>query len=216
MQAVQYPWKGTADAIVINLAIGSLRDSLLMWLKTERGVNVENLLASIGAIAGFAAQNAALVRMDKRDVPLPPGADRTIAGEALSQHLRESGLLLIASAKAGENFYFGDLINGYLVQQTTTVNYSLFSIVAGAAIDTGVKPEELPDYKAMFAHVASTVGKPEFGCCNFPWAVTSPASGRARRSRHSGRTRSSSSNAPMGKRSSSPRKGATFRRNTGR
>lgn len=169
-QSVQYPWKGTDDEIVVNLAIGSLRDSLMMWLKTERGVNVENLLASIGAIAGFAAQKASLVRMDKRDVPLPPGADRAMSREALSTHLRESGLLLIASTKAGENFYFGDLINGYLVDQTTTVNYSLFSIVAGAALNAGVKPEQLPDYKTMFGHVASTVGKPEFGVLQVPAA----------------------------------------------
>src|SRR5437016_4455906 len=38
MQSVQYPWKGTDDEIVVNLAIGSLRDSLTMWLTTERGV----------------------------------------------------------------------------------------------------------------------------------------------------------------------------------
>jgi hypothetical protein len=83
--------------------------------------------------------------------------------------------------------YFGDLINGYLVPQTTTVDYSLFSIVADAAINAGVKPEELPDYKKMFAQVASTVGKPEFGILQVP-ADHQPGRGRARRCRHSGRT----------------------------
>lgn len=168
MTSVQYPWKGTEDEIVVNLAIGSLRDSLMKWLTTERGVNVENLLSSIGAIAGFAAQNAALVRMNKRDVPLPPGFDKTIPREAFNKYLQESGLILIAATKAGENFYFGDLINGYLVQQVTTVNLSLFAILAGAAIHAGVKPEQLPDEKAMFAHVASTIGKPEFGILQVP------------------------------------------------
>ncbi len=41
--AVQYPWKGTDDEITVNLAIGSLRDSMLKWLTTERGVHVETL-----------------------------------------------------------------------------------------------------------------------------------------------------------------------------
>src|SRR6266700_1496809 len=57
-QAIQYPWAGTDDEIVVNLAIGSLRDSLMRWLTTERGVHAETLLVSIGAIAGFAAQRA--------------------------------------------------------------------------------------------------------------------------------------------------------------
>src|SRR5437588_12012254 len=39
-----------------DLAIGSLRDSMVNWLTTERGVHAETLLASIGAVAGFAAQ----------------------------------------------------------------------------------------------------------------------------------------------------------------
>jgi hypothetical protein len=176
--SVQYPWKGTDDEIAVNLAIGSLRDSLMRWLTTERGVNVENLFASIGAIAGFAAQNAALVRMRARDVPLPEGTDRTISDEALGNFLREKGLLLIAAAKdSGEHFYFGDLINGYLAQQSTTRGTPLFAIVAGAAIEVGAKPDRLPDYLAMFRHVASTVGKPEFGTLQLPLGGHRPGIG---------------------------------------
>jgi hypothetical protein len=177
MQSVTYPWSKTDDEIVVNLAIGSLRDSLMKWLTTERGVNVENLFASIGAIAGFAAQNAALARMDKRDVPLPVGADKTMSRADLSEHLREKGLLLIAATKDGEHFYFGDLINGYLVEQATTVDYSLFSIVAGAALAAGLKTADLPDYKAMFAHVASTVGQPSFGELQLPAGGPRPGIG---------------------------------------
>jgi hypothetical protein len=32
------PWKDSDDEVVVNVAIGSLRESLLAWLKTERGV----------------------------------------------------------------------------------------------------------------------------------------------------------------------------------
>ena len=167
-ESVQYPWEGTDDVIVVNLAIGSLRDSLMKWLTSERGIHAETLLVSIGAIASFAAQTAALERTNKRDVPLPAGFDRTVPREAFNTYLREAGLILIASTKDGQNFYFGDLINGYLVQQTTTVNHSLFAILAAAAIEAGVKPADLPDMPEVFRHVSSTIGKPEYGILHPP------------------------------------------------
>jgi hypothetical protein len=167
-ETVRYPWDGTGDEIAVNLAIGSLRDSLMQWLTTERGVHAETLLVSIGAVAGFAAQAAALERMNKRDVPLPAGFDKTVSREAFNTYLRDAGLILIGSTKEGQHFYFGDLINGYLVQQKTTVGHSLFAILAAAAIEAGARPSELPDMAALFRHVASTVGKPEYGVLNPP------------------------------------------------
>jgi hypothetical protein len=158
---VRLPWTDTEDEVVSNIAIGSLRESLMMWLKTERGIHAETLLASVGALAGFAAQNAALARVATRNIPLPPDTD-TMPQEALSQYLRSSGLMMIATAKSGENFYFGDLINGYLVHQATS-DAPLWGFVAAAAIGAGVRPAELPDYHAMFRHAAATIGTPEFG-----------------------------------------------------
>src|ERR1043166_7578132 len=168
-ETVRYPWSGTDDEIVVNLAIGSLRDSLMRWLTSERGVHAETLLVSIGAIAGFSAQTAALERMNRRDVPLPAGFDKAMPREDFHTYLREAGLILIARTKdTGEQFYFGDLINGYLVQQKTTVGHSLFAILAAAAIEAGAKPTELPDMPGLFRHVSSTVGKPDFGILRPP------------------------------------------------
>jgi len=79
MRAVRLPWSGTADEALHNLALGNLHASMLQWLKDEAGVHAETLMVAIGALAGFAGQNAALVRIEKRDVPLPPGAGATIA-----------------------------------------------------------------------------------------------------------------------------------------
>jgi hypothetical protein len=168
-ETVHYPWEGTDDEIVVNLAIGSLRDSLMQWLTTDRGVHAETLLVSIGAIAGFAAQTAALERMNRRDVPLPAGFDKTMPREDFQTYLREAGLILIAQTKdTKEQFYFGDLINGYLAQQKTTIGHSLFAILSAAAIEAGVPPGELPDVTALFTHVASTVGKPQYGILRPP------------------------------------------------
>src|SRR5438270_1453346 len=81
-QSIQYPWTGTGDEIAVNLAIGRLRDSLMKWVTTERGVHAETLLVSAGAIAGFAAQAAALERIKARDVP---GATKDMPAAELSK-----------------------------------------------------------------------------------------------------------------------------------
>lgn len=161
-QAFQFPWSGTDDEVPANLAVGSLRDSMLLWLKTDRGIHVETLLTSIGAVAGFAAQTAVFARVAERDVPLPAGADKGISAQALSTHLLDSGLFVSASTKSGETFYFGDLINGYLVPQVTGT-YPLWGFVAAAAIAAGVKPDELPDCSPMFRRVSETIGSAQFG-----------------------------------------------------
>jgi hypothetical protein len=164
-QAIQYPWAGTDDEIVVNLAIGSLRDSLMQWLTSERGVHAETLLVSIGAIAGFAAQCAVEERIRKRDVP---GAAKDMPGPELSKLLHDRGLAVRVTAKLGEKYQFGDLINGYLVKQATTVNYHLFGILAAAAAQNGVRYDDLPDPIPMFRHASQTVGTPEYGILHPP------------------------------------------------
>jgi hypothetical protein len=155
-----FPWKGTDDEAPVNLAIGSLGNSLLAWLKTERGgVHMETLLCSIGALAGFAAQTAAFHRVEKRDFP---GADPQMATAAMAEHLRKANLMVVANTKSGESFYFGDLINGYIVPQPTN-DYALWNFVAAAAIEAGLAAAELPDYRIMFQFAAQSVGTPEFG-----------------------------------------------------
>src|SRR6185437_4503793 len=144
------PWKDSDDEVVVNVAIGSLRESMLAWLKTERGVHVETLLASIGALAGFAGQTAAFRRVETRDFP---GADPRMATAAMAEHLRTANLMVVANTKSGESFYFGDLINGYVVPQPTN-EYSLWNFVAAAAIEAGLDPAELPDCREMFQFIA--------------------------------------------------------------
>ena len=155
-----FPWKGTDDEAPVNLAIGSLGNSLLAWLKTERGgVHMETLLCSIGALAGFAAQTAAFHRVEKRDFP---GADPQMATSAMAEHLRKANLMVVANTKSGESFYFGDLINGYIVPQPTN-DYALWNFAAAAAIEAGLAAAELPDYRIMFQFAAQSVGTPEYG-----------------------------------------------------
>jgi hypothetical protein len=164
-QAIRYPWTGTDDEIAVNLAIGSLRESLIKGLTTERGVHAETLLVSIGAIAGFAVQCAVEERIKKRDIP---GATKDMPRAELGKLMHDKGLAVVVTARSGEKYQFGDLLNGYLVNQATTVNYHLFGMLAGAAVQMGVKYEELPDAIPMFSHASKTIGTPEYGILHPP------------------------------------------------
>jgi hypothetical protein len=140
--ALTLPWDPD-EAIIPNLTIGSMRDSILKWLAGTRGVHAETLMVTIGALAGFAAQNAALRSFG------PPGTPA-------------NGAVYTAEA-GGERYYFGDRINGYLVQQNGEYAYPLWGFVAAAAMQTGLAKSELPNVVEMFDHISKSIGKPAFG-----------------------------------------------------
>lgn len=143
-----YPWQ-PESTITGNLAIGNLRENLLKSLKTQRGIHTETLLTAVGALAGFAAQNAALTQVTSPD---PTASRLSIA---------------IARGKAGEQYVFGDAVNVYLYPEPNST-LPLFALVGGAVIQAGLTPDQVPDYKEMAKHVAAVVGGPEFGILRVP------------------------------------------------
>jgi hypothetical protein len=150
LEAPNLPWEADADGeIIANLTIGSLRDSILKWLTGDRGVHAETLMVTIGALAGFAAQNAALRSLGPPGTPVPKDA------------------LAIAEA-GGEKYYFGDRINGYLVHQAGESQYPLWGYIAAAALEAGMAQDDMPDEREMFGHVARTIGTPNFGIPRAP------------------------------------------------
>jgi hypothetical protein len=150
LEAPNLPWEGDADGeIIANLTIGSLRDSILKWLTGDRGVHAETLMVTIGALAGFAAQNAALRSLGPPGTPVPKGG--------------------LGTAEAGgETYYFGDRINCYLVRQAGESQYPLWGYIAAAALEAGMAQHAMPDEREMFAHVARTIGTPNFGIPRAP------------------------------------------------
>jgi hypothetical protein len=140
--ALALPWDPD-DAIIPNLTIGSVRDSLLKWLTGGRGVHAETLMVSVGSLAGFAGQNAAFRSIG------PPGTP-------------SNGALLMAEA-GGERLFFGDRINGYLVQQRGEYAYPLWGFIAAAALQAGMTQQDMPDVGEMFNHISKSVGTPDFG-----------------------------------------------------
>ena len=67
-----------------------MRDSILRWLTGSHGVHAETLMVVVGALAGFAPQNAAFRSIGPPDTP-SNGAIYTaeVAGAALKTGLAE-------------------------------------------------------------------------------------------------------------------------------
>jgi len=166
-QTTELPWKSPEDTVTANFAIGSLRESLMVWLKNDDGVQAETALVSIGALMGFAAQTAVWTRLGKRDIPMPDAT--TATPEAVSEYLRTKGLFVTVTTQSGETLYFGDLINGYLVHGANSkYRFTLWNVVAASALEAGLKQADLPDTGAMFRRIAETAGKPDFGIPTAP------------------------------------------------
>jgi hypothetical protein len=143
-----YPWQ-PESFITGNLAIGNLRENLMKALKNQRGIHTETLLTTVGALAGFAAQNAALTQITSPD-PTAPRLN-----------------IVIARGKGGEKYVFGNAVNVYLFPEPNSI-LPLFALVAGAVIQAGLTPDDVPNYKEMAKHVAAVVGGPEFGILRAP------------------------------------------------
>jgi hypothetical protein len=150
IQSQTLPWQGGDDAeIIANLTIGSLGHSILNWLTSERGVHAETLLVVIGALAGFTAQNAAFRSIGPAGTPISDGT-------------------IVTAEAGGERYYFGDRINGFLVQEKGGSQYPLWALIAAAALQAGMAQTEVPDVGEMFAHITKTIGTPAFGIPRVP------------------------------------------------
>jgi hypothetical protein len=146
-----YPWQHDSTKTALR-AIGDLGVGLMRDLKTQRGIHTETLMTVVGALAGFAAQNAALTSIAANKPPIKPRS------------------LAIAQPKAGGIFLFGDAINAFLFPESGSV-LPLAAVVCGAALSAGAKQEELPNLGEIAAHIASVVGTPEFGKLRVPPGV---------------------------------------------
>jgi hypothetical protein len=141
-----FPWQPDSTETG-KRAIGDLGIGLTSSLKTARGVHTETLMSVVGALAGYAAQNAALNLIASAHPSQSPVPTRTFA---------------IANTKSGERFLFGDVFKVFLFPGPGSV-LPLGALIAGAAVGAGVKEEELPNYGEIAAHIASVVGTSEFG-----------------------------------------------------
>jgi hypothetical protein len=151
------PWEPDGN-VVAGFAISNLIDDMMSDLKGPRGVHVETLMTMVGALAGFSAQHAiweTIVKPGK--LPAHGGAD--LAG----------GAFVIANTHTSEKYYFGDLLNSYLIPQGGKLAafgpgpHTLWGFVASAVVQCGRKPLTVEDIQDVFRHAAATVGTAQFG-----------------------------------------------------
>ncbi len=146
-----FPWQPQSN-ITGNLAVGNLRINLLERLRNERGVHAETLMVAIGALAGFAAQNAALGRV----------AATLINKEELPK------TSLVLGQISGETYLVGDWINTFLFNDPGS-QLTLYKMAGATAMQAGgIQMKDLPDFKEMVEHVVRTMGKTEFGRIRAP------------------------------------------------
>jgi hypothetical protein len=138
---------GKAGALPKTAASVIISEYLIAALTEDGGVRAENILAAIGALAGFAAQ-------------------QTIRETFIKEHGQtEQSLFTIIETKDGATYYFGDTLN-MIVASTTAGQLSIWRVVAGTAVEAGLKP--LPSLEAMFARVSKNLGTEEFGMPDVP------------------------------------------------
>jgi hypothetical protein len=145
------PWQ-PQSTITGNLAVGNLRNTLERGLTVNGRIHAETLFVALGALVGFAAQNAAL----------EAAATATHFHVTVPEHS-----LVIATTKHNERLFYGDWINLHLVNEGAS-KFPLDGFLSAYLIQAGVAASDLPNYTEMFCHVTETVGNVDFGTVRAP------------------------------------------------
>lgn len=145
--------------VPIAIAIDGLSESLLTWLMSElrvrKEVQQESVLCALGALAGYAAQQAI------REAVVKPGK------------LTLDQAFVVIETRSGEVYFFGELLNAIIVAKDggkpgvrETGHASIWKIVSDAGYEAGAI--NLPDVTDVIKHCAATVGGAEFGIPRVP------------------------------------------------
>jgi hypothetical protein len=124
-----------------------IADWLMREVKDPRGIHCETLLTVVGALAGYAAQQALWEGMVK------PGK------LAISQAFK------VVETPSGAMYFFGDTLDSLLVSMEPK-HVSVWKIVAGSVLAAG--GEHLPNVNDLLRHSAATAGTSAFGLPRLP------------------------------------------------
>jgi hypothetical protein len=144
-------WSATVQMSPAQQALGDVPTRIADWLmrelKDERGIHCETLLTAIGALCGYAAQQALWEGMVK------PGK------LAIAQAFK------VVDTPSGATYFFGDTLDAILVSMEPK-HVSVWKIVAGGALASG--GEHLPTVPDLLRHCAATAGTSAFGLPRLP------------------------------------------------
>jgi hypothetical protein len=147
------------QAHAVPVAADDLSGDLLAWLSGElrsgKQARPESVLCALGALAGYAAQQAI------REAVVKPGK------------LTLDQAFVVIETRSGEVFFFGDLLNAVIVSKDGGRNgaresghASIWKIVSDGGYEAGAI--NLPDVTDAIKHCAATVGSQEFGIPRVP------------------------------------------------
>lgn len=142
-----WPWQG-ATFIRGNLAAGSLRETILRRLKNEHGVHSETLASAIGALAGFAALNSALIK----------AAEMT----KTYGHVPKMSDLYVAQTKDAKRFFLGNLINDQVLGGGGERFYLLAFLAKGYS-SKGMDDTVVAEVTRLIKQTSSLLGSTDFG-----------------------------------------------------
>jgi hypothetical protein len=133
-------------------AVGRTIAAVLMarQIKAAGDIHSETILTELGALAGFAAQ------ISIRKAVIEP------------QRLNPNTVLAEVVTMNGQKYYFSDLLNWVLFENTSQPPYSIWSYISA------VVPDEiralLPNVNDIVSYAARTIGTSQFGVPRLPAA----------------------------------------------
>lgn len=136
--------KETQFALKTIVAGKNVYANLLAQLNSEKGVHIESLMCTIGALGGYACQEAI------REIY---AQEESLKGQ---KPFMEMGL------SDGTRLFFGNALNGVLAENEQSFWYALLR----GAVENGCKT--VPDLNDAFAYVTKVAGTPEYGVVRVP------------------------------------------------
>lgn len=133
----------SGEEFIVELLLGGLAD--------QNGVHIETMLATLGALTGFATQMAVREKLIN------------------SGEMPENQIFLKIGGANGDIYYTGDILNDPLMR-TGNGFASLYSVIGGDALSLGAT--QFPDVKNIIDYVASTYGSGNFGVPRIPAPFT--------------------------------------------
>ena len=133
--------QGRAHDPLIGANVGSkyILARLMQAMQDESGnAHLQSLFCALGALAGYACQDSL----------------RELAAE---KGIAEKDMFMIVQDRDGKQYFFGDALNGLLVES----DLSVWRFIVQAADHVGAT--QFPDLGELFKHTADTLGSDAFG-----------------------------------------------------
>lgn len=142
------PWKDDNENFIgCNFAYADLANNLPQFMAIDGRVHAETLVAAIGAIAGFAAQQALWAQKASLSI------------DSLNETTPVDGLFIVRSSR-GDRYVFGNPLKEMVfcaAQPASPITARLWEWAAGGAVEAGLDKSEMPGTLTMWENVNRSI-----------------------------------------------------------